>query len=131
MSSLSSSTGAMIASSTSASGGWSLSMSISSLTRMAHLSWSVVRALDRSSIGRRTVSILAEPRTGPVEEEQADVLAAHERGAERLLVPEVHGGELDGDPRHDRQAALGRVGDAGEGVDRRHLERQVEPADAG
>src|SRR3954453_1540987 len=116
MSSLSSSTGATMAISTSASGGWSLSMSISSLTRMA-------------ANGSKPL-VLVEPRIRPLQEEQADVLALDQRGAERLLVAAVHRGELDGDARDDRQAALWCVGDAGERVDRRHLDRQVQAADA-
>src|SRR5215207_10516056 len=114
MSSCASSTGATTASSTSASGGWSRSISRSSLTRMivALPVWSWVAPVPRC----RWLSIL-QPCRSLVEQVQADVAAADERVAERLFVARVHVRELDGDAGDHREAALRRVGDARERVD--------------
>src|SRR5687767_3176714 len=119
MSSCASSTGATTASSTSASGGWSRSISRSSLTRMvgalpvwSRVWWPVGSfAAPVPRAPGRSVLVL-EPRRPLLEQVEAHVAATHERVAERLLVTRVDVGELDRDPRDHRQAALGSIGDA-------------------
>ncbi len=73
--------------------------------------------------------VVAEPGRGAVEEVVAYVGAAVEHVTELLLAAE-HPGERYLDPCHDREAALRWVGGGRVGVDRRHLEGQIGPADA-
>src|SRR5215213_8742173 len=108
MSSESSTTGAMTASSTSASGGWSLRMSISSRTCIGTVSFA----------GWSGRSQLAQPVLRPLEQEEADVLAPVEVVGDALVVVEVHVGEIDARAGDHRQRPLGRVGHARERVDR-------------
>src|SRR5688572_27526643 len=111
MSSESSSTGATTASSTSRSPGWSLRMSISSRTSMAG------------------VLQVAEPVLGLIQEEQADALATLEIVGHAAVVVEVDVGQIDARAGHQAERTLGGVGDVGERVDGRHLDRQLDAAD--
>src|SRR3954465_2445291 len=123
MSSESSSTGAMTASSTSRSPGWSLRMSISSRTSMGcPVCW--------RAFGRRS-EVVAEPFLGLVEQEQADDLAALEVAGDAVVVVEVHIAEVDARAGHEGERALRGVGDAGERVDGRHLDGKFHASDAG
>src|SRR5215207_367210 len=98
MSSESSTTGAMTASSTSASGGWSLRMSISSRT--------CIGAVSFAGWSGRSRSQLAQPVLRPLQEEQADVLAPVQVVGHRLVVVEVDVGEVDARAGDHRQGSL-------------------------
>src|SRR5712671_2416231 len=67
---------------------------------------------------------VAEPGCRIVKEVLAHREAAIERVAE-LLLADVHTRQRYRNSRHDRQAALRRVGHRRERVDRRHLEREI------
>ena len=66
-----------------------------------------------------------------VEQEEADFFATVECFAEWCLFAQQDVGEIDGDSGDHRQTALWCVGDTGKRIDRRHLDRQIEPTDPG
>ena len=84
-----------------------------------------------SSMSVLDVGLVVEPRIGTLEQEQAHMFAPVECLRDGCIVVHVHVGQVERDAGDDREAALGGIGDARERVDRRHLDRQVEAADAG
>lgn len=78
----------------------------------------------------RDGSVLAKPDRGAVEQPTADVVAGVEHITE-LFLPEVDAVETDLDPRHDREAPLGSVGDRCERIDGRDLEGEFDPSNPG